>query len=278
MKYRKTEETLQGMYNIFQELYTEGSLVFVVLDLNDIPCVDLSKIDGRTLLHEQNSMKIMLQKLFDEHERIWGHMSTLENRYARGTNDENTTQHTEQALVPVRTFRDATIARTSAPVEIRRSVQGPTLGSQFRHENPATSTGTRSTVSPNRQSHIRETTRTNNTGSTSQEVRKESESSAQEESEGFTTVTRRLNHRKSGAVVGTKSGTTLKSINVRRPFNIFVSRLDSGLSVDSLRGYVEEICEMDFEIVILKTEFPSYSSFVVTCYLSEKGKIVNPEN
>ena len=278
VKHRKAEEILQGMYNIFQGLSTEDCPVFVALDLNEIPCVDVSKIDGGTLLHEQNSMKIMLQKLVYEQEKIREHMSTLENRFSRGANDENTTQHNEQAIVPVRTFRDATIARTSAPVEIRRSAQTPTPGSQFRHEITARSTGTRSTVSPNRQSHSRETTRTNNTGSTSREVRRESESSAQEDSEGFTTVTRRRNHRESEGVVGTKSGTTLNAITVRRRVNIFVSRLDPGLSVDSLRAYVEEICEKDFEIIKLKTKFPSYSSFVVTCELSEKDKMMNPEN
>ena len=66
--------------------------------------------------------------------------------------------------------------------------------------------------------------------------------------------------------MGRKSGTRVKVAPVIKKCKIFVSRLAPNFPVEELREFIKELTGDDStEITTLKTKFPTYSSFVITC-------------
>ena len=85
VKHRKVEEILSGVYTILQGIPTEDPPVFVAPDLNKIPCVELSKIDGVSIIHEQNETKQVLNKLVEEQKIMRQDLSKLESLLSHGS-------------------------------------------------------------------------------------------------------------------------------------------------------------------------------------------------
>ena len=77
--------------------------------------------------------------------------------------------------------------------------------------------------------------------------------------------------------VGKKSGTRLKAVNVERKSRIFVSRLDPQLTGDDLREFVRDLTGTVCEITKLKTRFPTYASFVITCSKEHETLLMDPD-
>ena len=50
VKHRKTDYILKGMYELMQSVPTEDPPSFVAVDLNNIPFINLSNIDGAVLV------------------------------------------------------------------------------------------------------------------------------------------------------------------------------------------------------------------------------------
>lgn len=77
--HRKAEDILVGIYNEFQGLPTGHELVFVALNLNNIPCVNLTSIDGASLVYKQNSVNETLNGILEESKFFREEMTTFKN-------------------------------------------------------------------------------------------------------------------------------------------------------------------------------------------------------
>ena len=66
VKHRKPEDVLKGLYELMQGIPTEDPPVFVAPDLNNIPFINLSNIDGAMLVSQQNAMKTEVESMKNE--------------------------------------------------------------------------------------------------------------------------------------------------------------------------------------------------------------------
>ena len=83
VKHRETDKILGGIYTFLQGIPTEDPPVFVAPDLNKIPCVELNKIDGVALIHEQNDTKQILNMLVEEQKAMRQNLFKLEGLVSR---------------------------------------------------------------------------------------------------------------------------------------------------------------------------------------------------
>ena len=58
--------------------------MFVVLDINKIACVEINKIDGVAIIHEQNDTKQILNKLVEEQKVMHQNLTRLESLVSHG--------------------------------------------------------------------------------------------------------------------------------------------------------------------------------------------------
>ena len=54
VQHHKVYDILQGIYAILLALPTESAKIFVALDLNNFPCLDLKNVDGASIICHQN--------------------------------------------------------------------------------------------------------------------------------------------------------------------------------------------------------------------------------
>ena len=121
VKHRKAEEILRGMYDIMQAIPTENPPSFLALDLNNIPYIDLTNIDGTKLVAQQNTMKCNIANILAEQEEMRKQMSSirqlLEGRdnfnasSNAATNQSNTTDENNPAETTL-TLRDVLVNNT----------------------------------------------------------------------------------------------------------------------------------------------------------------------
>ena len=77
VKHRKVEDILRRVYDIFQGLPTEDPPVFVALDLNKIPYVELKNIDGVMLVTQQRVMKDSIDAILSDHEQMRNQLTEI---------------------------------------------------------------------------------------------------------------------------------------------------------------------------------------------------------
>ena len=66
VKHRKTEDDLISMYKALQEIDTENQPLFAMLNLNNVPYVDLKNIDGISILCKQSHLEDIVQELLQQ--------------------------------------------------------------------------------------------------------------------------------------------------------------------------------------------------------------------
>ena len=79
VKHRKAEDILRGIYELFQGLPTEDPPVFVATDLNNIPYIDLSNVDGAMLVSQQRAMKDNITAILTDQERMREQLSRIQS-------------------------------------------------------------------------------------------------------------------------------------------------------------------------------------------------------
>ena len=77
VKHRKPEDILKGLYDLMQGIPTEDPPVFVAPDLNNIPFINLSNIDGAMLVSQQNAMKTEFDLMKNEQIEIKSQLSAI---------------------------------------------------------------------------------------------------------------------------------------------------------------------------------------------------------
>ena len=78
-------------------------------------------------------------------------------------------------------------------------------------------------------------------------------------------------------MTGRKTGTSLRSVPQVKRFNLFVSRMETGVLPETLKSFVSDLISDVCNVQSLKTKFPDYSSFIVSCDDRHRDTIMNPD-
>ena len=78
-------------------------------------------------------------------------------------------------------------------------------------------------------------------------------------------------------MTGRKTGTNLRSVPQVKRFNLFVSRIETGVLPDTLKSFVNDLISDTCSVQCLKTRFPDYLSFIVSCDDRHRDTIMNPD-
>ena len=70
IKHRKAEDILKGLYDLMQGFPSEDHPVFVAVDLNNLPFIELTNVDGAMLVSQQKVMKESLNAILAEQEAV----------------------------------------------------------------------------------------------------------------------------------------------------------------------------------------------------------------
>ena len=124
MKHKKVDDALAAMYTVMQNIPMEDPPVFVAVNLNNIPCVDLSNIDGAMLVCEQNRVKRQLVDMLHEQTAMKVQLSTILQRIGgKGVPGNNQLTYSDVASVVVPPHRNSNPAPSD--VEQRSSTRHP---------------------------------------------------------------------------------------------------------------------------------------------------------
>ena len=63
VKHRKVEDVLQGVYSIMLALPTVESPIFLALNLNNLPCLDVKNMNGAALICQQSKLSETIKAL-----------------------------------------------------------------------------------------------------------------------------------------------------------------------------------------------------------------------
>ena len=85
------------------------------------------------------------------------------------------------------------------------------------------------------------------------------------------------NKKKSPPIVGKKAGTALRSVEQFRNIRVFISRLHPEETEDGVKTFVSGVIPDECTVQKMVTKFSTYSSFVVTCDVKYKEKVLSPE-
>ena len=311
VKHRKTDEILRGIYDLMQALPTENPTVFVALDLNNIPYIELKNIDGVTLLTQQRVLKDDITAIKDDQEhmrsqlaRICGMLENNQNSVrntppnipAMISREQATEDASEDAQVPVAAALPAPVVEVNSNNEnsqattvnnrggLSNNVLGASRGGHSavsRHASRGRTTYAGMAAIGGRTVEARRVlrgSRSTENGMASREPNDGFEEEGSDE-DGFITQVSRNQRRRNqkAAFTGRKTGTSLRSVPQVKKINLFVTRLEPNLSEDVLMSFAKDLINDDCSVEKLETRFPSYSSFKVTCDAKYKTAIMNPD-
>ena len=77
VKHRGTMDILASLYIEFHAIPTDSELIFVALNMNNIPSIDLSNIDGASLVHKQISMNETLSSILAQNQTIFSELAVI---------------------------------------------------------------------------------------------------------------------------------------------------------------------------------------------------------
>ena len=83
--HRKPEDILNGMCMVFQSLPSGHDMIFVALNLNNVPPINLKCIDGASLVYQQSRMNEQLSALMEENKHFREELALLKS-LIRGVN------------------------------------------------------------------------------------------------------------------------------------------------------------------------------------------------
>ena len=93
----------------------------------------------------------------------------------------------------------------------------------------------------------------------------------------FQIYTHRRRRNKRSIMTGRKTGTSLRSVPQVKRFNLFVSRIETGVLPETLNSFVSALISDVCNVQCLQTKFPDYSSFIVSCDDRHRDTIMNPD-
>ena len=312
VKHRKTEDILKGMYELMQSVPTEDPPSFVAVDLNNIPFINLSNIDGAVLVSQQSVLKTEFTALLDEQKEMRLQLSSIKellemnglrnstSAAAAGSGDTPRSQNTPandnlrtSASEPTTASR-ATPAITAGPEvsgDMRSYSAAASHGGRARAQATTSRGGgrrvTRTTSQGGGRPAGRITSRDRGAGRSPATLAEGaargpsnngySNNTEDIDDEGdFTLVSNRRRGRRP-VVVGSKDGTNLRSVIQVKNVRVFISRLEANISIATIKEYVDNMIGDECKVERLKTKYDSYSSFLVTCGLRYKDTVMNPE-
>ena len=79
VKHRKSEDILESIYEIMQNIPVEESPVFVAPNLNNLPCIDLKNVDGPSIVCKQESMQKTVDSVLSEQESMKLQLGRIES-------------------------------------------------------------------------------------------------------------------------------------------------------------------------------------------------------
>ena len=277
--HRKQDDILSALYLEFQGLPSDHELIFVALNLNNIPSVNLSNIDGATLVFKQNSLNETIEAILEENKLFREELSSIKTML-ENSSAVPTLRHvapvSEPTLQPSRGPSSTNIDNVRGGVNSGQLIGATALNFSDALRNPPRG-GSRliRTVSENRNSARR---RLDTMGGTdlqpSQQIPRQEEGG-----NGWTTVHRNRppRRRRDNTVTGTKSGNELGAIPKLKKCSIFVSRLNPSVSVAKILEFVKQIIDnSECHVEKLNTKFDTYASFYVSCEDKFKEKLLDP--
>ena len=93
----------------------------------------------------------------------------------------------------------------------------------------------------------------------------------------FQIYTHRRRRKKRSIMTGRKTGTSLRSVPQVKRFNLFVSRIETGVLPETLNSFVSALISDVCNVQCLQTKYPDYSSFIVSCDDRHRDTIMNPD-
>ena len=270
VRHKKAEDALAAMYAIMQNIPTEDPPVFVVVNLNNIPCVDLSKIDGASLVSEQSRVKRQLEDVLQEHSAMKEQLAEILERLDRGGASSSPPTHMYNDVACMDHPR-TNHGRTSHATEQRnlsRPPAQPQRGQHHVHEGAGSyhqghGDQVPRDIIPDEEGFKFPPRRRRGPRPTAAAAQR-----VERHPTGGQNATRR-------AVTGRKTGTALKAVPLRR--RIFVSRLDPEMTCEGMKDYVRELIGVDCDVERVKPKFPSYSSFVITVSKTHEDALLDPD-
>ena len=239
---------LVAMYGVMQEIPTENPPVFVALDLNNLPCLDLKNVDGASLICKQRQMKDELMEVKDEQMVMREQLASILNhlRLSATANDNQV----GSAGQP--TYAKAAGPATSKDAGRMLAVE-PERGSSHREADTGTDARNDGATRPNASTprgYIRE-------------------------ADGFLRREKKQSRPKQ-FVTGKKTGTTLKA--APQQARVFVSRLDPSMTVESLQEFVHELTGSECVVEKIKPKYqdPKHSSFLIEVEKQYGNALMDP--
>ena len=229
------------MYDILQELPSEARYVFACTDLNNVPFIELSTVDGATIVCQQRTFQKQLQDMVEEQNLMRKQLAEV-----------------LQLLNPAETGKSENCGDKSPAIDLRES---PIVESRR----------TFSAVVQGEQSIPGGST------SKSQAIDADTDRKYATDNEGFKKKAGSRSRKRSNMITGRKVGTKLKSVPFVKLAKIFVSRLEPSASVEGLTEYLYEITGKPLKVAKMTTKHPSYSSFVIVCEKDDETKLLNPD-
>ena len=279
IKHRKVEEILGSIYVTLQQLSSEDPPAFIAIDLNNIPCVEMRNIDGVSVVCQQTRLNRQMDEVLREQAVMRAQLAELLKATQMQSGASTVCMSDNHGNLPA-----------SAPVATYASAaSGPPSGQQRRPQPPRNDAET----APRPQDVRRRDGRTDDRvrqPSTGSDRRPQRQPSADGErgqhgatgryvsdDEGFQSRAPRQRRPVRNVLTGKKSGSALKASSVVKQARIFVSRVDPSVSIDSIKEFVRELTGTECNIDKVKTKYPTYASYVITCDCRHEQLLMNPD-
>ena len=274
VRHRKSEDDLICIYNVLQEMETEDSPVFATYNLNNIPYVDLKNVDGVSLLYKQSKLEESQLELLQQQslmrDQLWeisGFLQKIDDKCLK-------TDHPSRSL-----YSDVTSQRRSVSPTVHIPCTDPSSPPSVPRPPPAPPPArVREFLRDRRARDQRERPHLPMSGEVQESDTSDNSvirisNKFVKDSEGFI----HRNRKSRPLTLGRKSGTRVKVASVPKQARIFVSRLAPEFPVEELHEFVRELTGTDCEIHKLKTKYPNYSSFVITCDKISEKTLLDPD-
>ena len=285
-KHRAAVDILNGLYAEMQSFPSDSDLIFVALNLNNIPSVDLTNIDGVALVQKQVKMSATINEILEQNVKIMKEIDSIRNalpcnQSAAGNARDAPPQTGGQSVDhnrPNSDHVDGNNANNSVHVQPNDQNHVTPRAPPAQSQNSFANTLHRN-LGGRQHPQDRRPPQTNNAANGSS-IGSQSRPSAEHRNEDFEIWdrNRRRKQNRDNLITGRKTGSELGAIPKVKKCAIFVSRLNPSLSVDKVNDFVrgiigDETCTVEK----LKTKFDSYASFYISCDGKFRDKILDPD-
>ena len=282
IKHRKDLDILNGLYAEFQSLPSDSELIFVALDLNKIPTIDLTSIDGVALVHKQAAMSKSIEEIIIQNSHMAKELSYIKRLLPMPQPRPNDAKSSQDISPPI---PDATVNVFQAEnVPVIQNIDGSGLAAgQTSGNNDRTgrlSVQNQNSFAFTLQQNARQ--QEHPTGSSPPQPSNATVTDTAERRgdnfEIWDRNRRRKRAQQDKLITGRKTGSVLGAIPKVKKCSIFVSRLNPSIAKDKVKDFVSGIIGGDTCIVEkLQTKFDSYASFYVSCDDKHKDKVLDPD-